>query len=137
MDRGDIIYEAVYDITPEDTAISLYAKAHHAGLILFETIVAHLGQRESFPHRRMNGTGNFYPRNSIAALREVRTSEEMERKSKAFYFPPFEPAYFRENERKTYVLPPMLLNTGFIPADMSLLDRLIDQTKDQFTCRIQ
>jgi hypothetical protein len=31
----------------------------------------------------------------------------------------------------------MLLNTGFIPADMSLLDRLIDQTKDQFTCRIQ
>jgi hypothetical protein len=50
----------------------------------------------------------IYPRNALSEHREIlNTADEVEvdRKSRAFWFPPFEPAFYRTVGKKYYVVP--------------------------------
>ena len=56
----------------------------------------------------IKGKGHFYSINSIVGLKEISSIEkfnEVNRKSRAFYYPPHEPAYFISDGKKYYVIP--------------------------------
>jgi methionyl-tRNA formyltransferase len=107
VDAGEIALECRFGIAPRETALSLYAKCQQAGLALFGEVLRRLALGEPIPRRPITGEGRFYSRQSIEGLREITgsTVEETDRKSRAFFLPPFEPAYFIREGKKYYVLP--------------------------------
>lgn len=125
VDAGDMALECSFPIDPAETALSLYAKAHHAGLRLFDEVLAHLRDGRELPRRSMSAGGCFYGRRSIDRLREIRdpASPELALKARAFFFPPFEPAYVIAGGRCHYVLPPEAWTGG--GEGRSLLDATI------------
>ena len=61
--------------------------------------------------------GQYYRRNSIEGLKRIEDpcdADEVDRKCRAFYFPPFEPAHFEKGGRRFYVLPEGT-NLGTLP----------------------
>jgi methionyl-tRNA formyltransferase len=135
VDKGDIAFEATFDIERTETALSLYAKCHHAGLQLFERVISSLGAIEELPRFPLSGRGRFYSRRSIDTLREIKfsTAEESEIKSRAFFFPPFEPAYFSARGRRLYVLPEQLRELGFRAHSVEGLHEMIEAVSCQVT----
>ena len=107
VDAGDIAFECTVDIESAETALSLYAKGHHAALRLFAELLRRLDSGEAIPRRAMPSGGAFYARDSIEDLREIRDLDPraIEVRARAFYFPPFEPAYISVDGRKLYVTP--------------------------------
>ena len=128
VDAGDVAFECLFALDPVDTALSLYAKCHHATLALFDEILHRLVEGLPIPRRPLVGEEHFYPRGSIEALRRVERPEtdELERKARAFYFPPFEPAFVAVGTRKLYVLPEPALDTAHRRESRALLDRTIE-----------
>lgn len=108
VDAGAIAFEETVEVAPDDTARSLYEKAIESGQMVFQRLLSHLMQRQPIPHKPISGTGVLYSRNSLDHFREIRditNPEEVDRKSRALFFPPFEPAYYRLSGKKHYVLP--------------------------------
>jgi methionyl-tRNA formyltransferase len=108
VDAGGIAFEESFEIGPKETAKGLYERASRAGETAFRKLVDHLAAGKPIPNVPALGAGTFYPRNSLGALREIKKIEdvqEVDRKARAFYFPPFEPAYFILDGHKFYVLP--------------------------------
>jgi methionyl-tRNA formyltransferase len=138
VDQGEVALEGVFDIAPEDTALSLYAKCHHVGLALFKTVLAALTSGKALPHRRLEGPEGFYPRDSIAPLRKVMdaASPELELKARAFYFPPFEPAYLVRDQRKIYLLPEVALEEAGELRSLRPLHKAIQRWKEQVKATI-
>jgi methionyl-tRNA formyltransferase len=137
VDQGDIAYEAVSSISCDETALSLYAKCYHAGLRLFDKVLSDLGNLRSIPHRPMMGQERFYSRHSIDNLREIKDIYELDVKSRAFYLPPFEPAFVLMNGRKVYVLPETLFNLGFKVGSLDILAQAIRATGREFQCALR
>lgn len=108
VDRGDYIDIREFPILEDDTAYSLYQKSLDEGAKAFQQFIDRFCSGESLPHKPMQGEGRFYSRKSLEGMREIRDihdEEEMARKSRAFYFPPFEEAYVQIAGRKYYILP--------------------------------
>jgi methionyl-tRNA formyltransferase len=108
VDVGDIAYELTIPIAPADTANSLYERSVSIGKQLFERFVFDLNNQIEIPARPMTGTHRFYSRTSISGLDEITDVSdyaELDRKVRAFFFPPFPPAYFVKNGKKYYVTP--------------------------------
>jgi methionyl-tRNA formyltransferase len=139
VDRGEIALEATFDIAAEETAISLYAKSHVASLRLFERLVSLLDGPGEIPRRPMEGAGRFYSRKSIEPLREIKDfgGDEAELKARAFFFPPFEPAFLRRGGGKLYVLPACLTASGFELKPRGALEAMIEAVGRAFSCEIR
>lgn len=108
VDTGDYIFTIDFPIHDHDTAYSLYLKSIEKGLELFKKFVEYLENDKELPRRKMERKGVFYSRRSLEGLREIKEyniPEEIARKSRAFYFPPFENAYFFIKGKKYYVIP--------------------------------
>lgn len=136
VDTGKIAYEASFPILETDTAVSLYAKANFAGFALFKKVVKDLEKDERIPKTEQKGKGTFYPRDSISNLREIsdlNNKEEVQSKAKAFYFPPFEPAFIHIGGKKQYLLPESLLQTGFPLNQSEALILALEKWKRGFT----
>ncbi len=127
VDAGEIALTTEFAIDPAETALSLYGKAHHAALFLVDEIIRRLASGEELPRRRLEGDVRFHRRDSIEALRELESADpvEVDRKSRAFFFPPFEPAYVRIAGRKAYVLPESAVGDGAFRHHRDLLDEQI------------
>lgn len=109
VDAGGIAFEETFDIAPEETARSLYEKATEAGLRAFRRLVEHLAEGAPIPSAPRPGPGTFYARESLEGLREIAdpgNPDEVQRKARAFWFPPFEPAYINAGGHRYHVLPP-------------------------------
>lgn len=139
VDRGEIALEAAFDITHEDTALSLYAKSHVASLRLFDRLLSYLRGPGPVPRRPMEAGGRFYSRKSIEPLREIKdlSGDEADLKARAFFFPPFEPAYLRRGERKLYVLPQSFTGAGFETQPLKALRAAIEEVGEDFHCEIR
>lgn len=108
VDSGAIAYEESFPIAPSDTARSLYTRAEAAGLRLFDQLLDDLvGGR--LPSRRLpTGVARFYDRTALDPLRGVDPGADpalLDLRARAFFFPPFEPAYIRWHDNKIYLLP--------------------------------
>lgn len=107
VDAGDIAYEASVSISEDDTAFSLYQETlKNSELILnelFRDII--LGDVKRTP---MKKGGRFYGKVSLDDLRDITDivdANEISRRVRACYFPPYEPAYIIINGKKNYVVP--------------------------------
>jgi methionyl-tRNA formyltransferase len=136
VDQGDIAYEVVLNISCDENALSLYAKCYHAGLLLFDKVLSDLCNLHSIPHRSMVGQERFYSRYSIDNLREIKDLYELDVKSRAFYLPPFEPAFVLIKGRKVYVLPEILPNLGFKVGNLKMLAQAVKATRRDFHCTL-
>jgi len=108
-DSGGIAFEETIPVGSGETARGLYERALAAGERAFVRFLDALAEgRDAVPRTELQGEGQFFPRSSIDPEREIRSlddSEEVDVRSRALYFPPFEPAYYRRDGRKHYVLP--------------------------------
>lgn len=116
VDKGDVAIEESFPIAPDETAKSLYEKAYHHGCTAFSKLIDAFVNEREIPKKPMIGEGVFYPRSSIDNLKEIKNVDdfdEVDRKSRAFYFPYFENAYFLIGDQKFYVTPknpPLILD---------------------------
>jgi len=68
----------------------------------------YIAKDEKIPRKKIIGAGNLYSKKSIFCLKEIVSLEdhdEIDKKSRAFYYPPHEPAYFIINNKKYFILP--------------------------------
>lgn len=108
VDLGDYVFVEDFPINDDDTAYSLYIKSLDKGMVLFERFIDFISEGKKLPREQMKGERRFYGRTSLDGLREIEREdkpEDIARKSRAFYFPPFENAYFMINGRKYFVYP--------------------------------
>jgi len=108
VDRGFIAFEQVSPIKDDDTSWSLMQKATNDTTRLFRKFIACFVEDKEIPRIPIKGKGHFYSTDSISKLKEISSIadfDEVDRKSRAFYYPPHEPAYFVLNGQKFYVIP--------------------------------
>ena len=108
VDYGDIILEKETDIGCDDTSWSLWHKAVDDAVELNKTIIMWLIEGKKIPIKKVTGNGKFYKVNSLVGVKEIvslKDFNEVDRKSRAFYYPPHEPAFFLLNDKKYYVIP--------------------------------
>ncbi|MEY8336181.1 formyltransferase family protein [Lachnospiraceae bacterium 47-T17] len=108
VDTGDYIFTNDFSIQDNDTAYSLYLKSVDAGLSLFKQFIDYICENKELPRRSMRRKSHFYSRTSLQGLKEIQNNaslEDIARKSRAFYFPPFEGAYMVIQGEKYYVYP--------------------------------
>lgn len=95
IDTGDIIKVNRFAINPEEeTAFSLEAKTQEHLLELFKEIIIEAGAKGSLP-RSPQGNGRYISKKEFENLRKITkndTLDEIERKIRAFWFPPFQGA---------------------------------------------
>jgi methionyl-tRNA formyltransferase len=107
-DAGPIAFKEEFEIPRGTTAKELHRLTVRAGERLFNRLMDCLLQGHLPPRVPMNGPPVIYPRHALSEHREITdiTNEvEVDRKSRAFWFPPFEPAFYLSNEKKYYVVP--------------------------------
>lgn len=106
VDTGDIAFVKTFTINKNDTALSLYNKSFKKAKKNFKELLFALNHNKEIPKIPLTEEGRFYHKREIQILKRIKNMsnpEEVNRKSRAFYFPPFEPAYFILNKRKYYV----------------------------------
>jgi methionyl-tRNA formyltransferase len=95
VDTGDIAYEETIPIEDSDTAYSLYQKTIGCAVCNFQKLLSDLSGNIPPPKIPIQGQVKFYRRCDIEQLRKIRNisdEEEVFRKVRAFYFPPYLPA---------------------------------------------
>lgn len=108
VDQGDYVYTEKFDILSSDTAYSLYEKSLKAGMRIFAKALEDLVKNRKLPRIPMKRGGHFYGKHSLDGKRNIQNVfdvNEIQKKSRAFYFPPFENAYFFFGGIKYYVIP--------------------------------
>lgn len=105
-DTGNIVSGGRFKIPKNVSNIELYRMTHENGYNIFceniESIVS--GKYESTPQNR---EGRYYKRWELP-LRELDlnwSKEKIHKYARAFFFPPFEPAYFLINGQKVRLIP--------------------------------
>lgn len=108
VDLGLNAYVETIPIQSNDTAWSLYEKCLHNGIKMLKKLIINFNDVKKIPKITLKGKGHFYSINILEGLKEIKTINnynEIDIKSRAFYFPPHEPAYIIQKNKKFYVLP--------------------------------
>jgi methionyl-tRNA formyltransferase len=108
VDMGDVIVEETIEIERGETARSLYKKSLKTGEKAFIKLLEYLESGQPLPCKPVTGEGRYYRRDSLDKCREIEKmsdTDEVDRKCRAMFFPPFEPAYYVKSGKKYYVLP--------------------------------
>lgn len=96
FDTGDVIQVNKFDINPkEHTAYTLEQKSQNEMFELFKNVINSLLKGEKL-NRIKQSSGKYITRNDFEALRKIKpddTAEQIERKIRAFWYPPFDGAY--------------------------------------------
>jgi len=108
VDLGLNAYVETIPVKPDDTSWSLYQKCLTGALKMFRKFINNLCYEKKIPRIPLKGKGHFYSIKSIEGLKEISSIDnfdEVDKKTRAFYHPPHEPAYFVLNGKKFYVIP--------------------------------
>jgi len=105
VDEGAIAFEESVSISTDETARSLYKKVERASMDIFVHLVDRLVSGAPIPRIQQGTGGEFFDRRSLDSLKQIRDPDDVCLKARAFYFPPFEPAYFVINSKRYYVVP--------------------------------
>ena len=109
VDRGCIVLTSDIPIKSEDTAYSLWLRSVDVAVALLAEFMSHcpaiVYEQEG---KSVAFGGAYYSKTAIQALKctpESASLEYIDRIARAFWFPPNEPAYFLNGDRRLYVLP--------------------------------
>ncbi len=105
-DGGPILEVSEFEIPNGCTNLELYRQTHEQAFQLFCKWYVRLIE-EKPPGKAQTEAGKFYDKKTFPP-REIdphMSSVDISRFSRAFYFPPFEAAYFRVRGRKIYLIP--------------------------------
>jgi methionyl-tRNA formyltransferase len=118
FDSGDLVEVERFPIDgPAETAFSLDLKSQERLLGLFERVIGRALSGRELP-RVPQGEGRYVTREEFEALRAVRPGDDLERKVRAFWYPPYPGAELElEGRRLTLV-------------DESLLAQVADAYRD-------
>lgn len=94
IDTGEIIEVRDFLLDQErETARSLEAKSQPELLSQFKYVTSRLLESEDRLPTVPNGTGRYVSRAQMEAMKEVKEGDDVERKIRAFWFPPYDGAY--------------------------------------------
>jgi len=71
-------------------------------------LVRDLASGKTIPAKPVSGKGVFHKKSEINFLKKIACMddfEEVDRKARAFYFPPHEPAYYELQKHRFYITP--------------------------------
>lgn len=125
VDRGNIVAKTDYEISYRSTAEDLYLTSIDRCNEMFNEFLLRLvnGTLRGVPQK---GYGRFYAKSELAGLRdvtEVSDSAARDRRIRACYFPPYEPAFIELDGARTYLVPESSwtqLTDGRLPASSEL-----------------
>jgi methionyl-tRNA formyltransferase len=108
VDEGDIAGRQQIEVLDNETAFSLYKKTVIAGENLFNKVIKLMVDGKDIPRERMIGRPRFYKKDALSKLRQIDNLSNLNEvliKARAFYFPPNEPAYFLDKNKRYYIYP--------------------------------
>ncbi len=108
VDSGSMAYTATFPVQPDDTAQSLYRRSEEAGLRLFDRLLDDLAAGHTPERLPLQGEHRYYDAALLDRYREVKSlenAEDVDRRVRALYFPPFEPAHVKVAGRKIFLVP--------------------------------
>ena len=108
VDRGRVVMEKATQVFVNDTAFSLWSRTVEAACKLALRWFSTVESIEDFPEGdEIVGMEQFYSRDieQLKQIPEDASFSDIERISRAFYFPGRAPAYFQCDEKKLYLIP--------------------------------
>jgi methionyl-tRNA formyltransferase len=88
FDTGDLVAVERFPIDPDgETALSLDLRSQKRLLALFQEVLAKALAGDELPRERQ-GEGRYVSRDELEELRRVRPGDDLERKLRAFWYPP-------------------------------------------------
>jgi methionyl-tRNA formyltransferase len=108
VDSGFKIFEEHFAIDSTDTSWSLQPKMTQSTYTNVLNLLKYIINNKQLPSTKIKSGGNFYAIDSISQLKEIVNIDdrsEIDRKVRAFFHPPHEPAYYKINKKKNYILP--------------------------------
>jgi len=106
VDRGAIVLESHIEISSDDTALSLHKKSISSAVALLKEFFNNLHSTNNLPTGKLiTGDGVYYSKNieKIKRIPDNSSVSDIYRYSRAFYYPPYEPAFFIHEGKKIYV----------------------------------
>jgi len=120
VDEGATVYRSRIGIEKHDTALTVYRKSLTIIPILVEQLIVAI-TKDKIPIGKIpNGRHAYYSKNSLDSIQEISPdvgADYLERISRALFFPPFEPAFFRTGQKKVFVIPELEYKTYFTSFD--------------------
>jgi methionyl-tRNA formyltransferase len=123
FDTGDLVEVERFPIDPDaETAFSLDLQSQERLYELFKRVMRPALAGEELP-REPQGAGRYVDREEFEALRRVRPGDDLERKLRAFWYPPFPGAVIEVDGRELTLVDERLLreaaqayrDAGFVP----------------------
>ncbi|MCH9633974.1 MAG: Methionyl-tRNA formyltransferase [Chlamydiae bacterium] len=116
FDTGPIVKVRTFEINPRtETAYSLEKKAQFEMLLLFQEIISYYEKKGNFLTKDQKPTElrymNYKEFSNLKEIPLTASKEEIDRIARAFWYPPYEMAYFRtEQGAKVEVIPELVKN---------------------------
>jgi methionyl-tRNA formyltransferase len=109
LDTGDLIEVERFAIDPDaETALSLDVKSQERLLALFERVLGRVLAGAPLP-REPQGEGRYVSRRELEELRRVRPGDDLPRKLRAFWYPPWPGAVVEVDGRQLTLVDERLL----------------------------
>ncbi len=109
FDTGDLVEVERFPIDADSaTAFSLDLESQERLLGLFQRVVGRLLSGDELP-RTAQGQGRYVDRNELEQLRRVRPGDDLERKLRAFWYPPYPGALLEVDGRDLTLVDERLL----------------------------
>lgn len=122
IDEGDIIEVSQFDIDRNnETALSLEAISQTKLLDQFRRVVSNAVTSDTRLETTSNGAGRYLSRKELEALKEIDPiQDDIERKARAFWFPPYDGAYVDMQGQRFTLVPRVVLEQLADPDSSSL-----------------
>jgi methionyl-tRNA formyltransferase len=109
LDTGDLVEVDRFEIDPDrETALSLDLISQRQLVGLFQRAIGRVLGGEELP-RTPQGPGRYVSREDFEELRRVRPGDDLERKLRAFWYPPYPGAVVEVNGRELTLVDERLL----------------------------
>jgi methionyl-tRNA formyltransferase len=109
LDTGDLVEVERFPIDPDaETAFSLDLRSQERLYELFKRVMRRALAGEELP-REPQGAGRYVSREEFEALRRVRPGDDLERKLRAFWYPPYPGAVIELDGRELTLVDERLL----------------------------
>lgn len=100
IDTGSIIDQFTFSIDPEEeTVVSLEQKSQEFMLALYRKTIRRVARDGILPATSNKG-GRYVPRKEMESMKAIKPGDDVDRKIRAFWFPPYTGAYVEINGKR-------------------------------------